>query len=105
MAMKEVFEVLGVNLPKRAYAAWGSGPSDDYREVYQLAPASNEHGYNLVVVNYRDSKFKRAEIACWIRPNKCAEDHEKVKSNPKECPKWVSRVRSRVACIIYTRRI
>ena len=84
--MKEVFEILGVDVPKRAYAEWGSGTSDDYSEVYQLAPASNEHGYNLVVVNDRESKFKRADIVCWIPPNKCAEDNEKAKNNPKECP-------------------
>ena len=85
--MKEVFATLGVDLPERAYGVWGSGPSDDYRMVYQLAPASNEHGYNLVIVNDQKRKFKRADIACWIQPNKCAEDNEKAKNNPKECSK------------------
>jgi hypothetical protein len=86
MTMKEVYNLIGVDLPERAYASWGSGPGDDYRMVYQLAPASSEHGYNLVVVNDRELKFKRADIACWIQPNKCAEDNEKAKENPQECP-------------------
>lgn len=86
MTRMEVFDLLGVDLMKRAYAVWGSGPGDDYRVVYQLAPAANEHGYNLIIANDRELKFKRAEIACWIPPNKCAEDNEKAKTNRKACP-------------------
>ena len=86
MTMEEVYALLGVNLPKRAYAVWGSGPIDDYRMVYQLAPASNAHGYNLIIVSDRESKSKRASIACWTPPNKCPEDNEMTKDNPKECP-------------------
>lgn len=78
LAMKEVFDLLGVDLPKKAYGEWGSGPNDDYRRVYQLAPVSNEHGYNLIIVNDDELKFKRAEIACWTQPNKCAEDMRKL---------------------------
>ncbi|MBD0373299.1 MAG: hypothetical protein ICV60_20850 [Pyrinomonadaceae bacterium] len=85
MTMKEVFDVLGVDLGKKAYGVWGSGPTDDYRVVYQLAPATNEHGYNLIIVRDQERKFKRAEIACWRLPNKCAEDNEKAKN--KDCPK------------------
>jgi hypothetical protein len=87
MTGKEVYDLLGVDLSERAYAIWGSGPSDDYRMVYQLAPASSEHGYNLILVHDGKRKFKRADIACWIQPNKCAEDNEKAKSYRKECPK------------------
>jgi hypothetical protein len=87
MTMKEVFDVIGIDLRKKAYAVWGSGPVDDYRVVYQLAPSSNEHGYNLVIVHDLERKFKRAEIACWTQPNKCAENNEKAKNNPKDCPK------------------
>ncbi len=87
MTMKEVFDVIGVDLQKKAYAEWGSGPTDDYRVVYQLAPTSNEHGYNLIVVGDRERKFKRAEIACWRESNKCAEDNEKAKNSPKACRK------------------
>ena len=86
MTMKEVFDLLGVDVPKKAYGAWGSGPTWDYRMVYQLAPVSSEHGYNLVMVHDQERKFKRGQIACWTQPNKCAEDNEKAKSNPKECP-------------------
>jgi hypothetical protein len=86
MTIKEVFDVLGVDLYKKAYAVWGSGPSVDYRVVYQLAPASNEHGYNLIIANDQEGKFKRAEIVCWREKNKCAEDNENSKNNPKECP-------------------
>jgi hypothetical protein len=86
MGMTEVFVLLGVDLPKKAYGVWGSGPHDDYRRVYQLAPASNEHGYNLIIVHDQERKFKRASIACWTQPNKCAEDNEKAKNNPEECP-------------------
>jgi hypothetical protein len=86
MAMKEVFELLGVDLPKKAYGVWASGPTDDYRMVYQLAPVANEHGYNLVIVHDQERKFKRAEIACWTQRNKCVEDNEKAKSNLKDCP-------------------
>ncbi len=87
MIMREVFHALGVDLSKRAFMEWGSGPSDDYRVVYQLAPASNEHGYNLVIVHDQERKFKRADIACWKRSNKCAEDNEKSKNNPSTCPR------------------
>jgi hypothetical protein len=86
MTMKEVFELLGIDLRERAYAVWGSGPTDDYRMVYQLAPASNEHGYNLIIVHDQERKFKRADIACWREQNKCAEDNERAKNGSQECP-------------------
>jgi hypothetical protein len=86
MKMKEVFDVLGVDVPKRAFISWGGGPADNYGTVYQLAPSSSEHGYNLLVVTDRESKFKSAGIACWLHANKCAEDNEKAKDNPKDCP-------------------
>ena len=86
MVMKEVFDVLGIDLHARAYAEWGSGTADDYSVVYQLAPVSNEHGYNLIIVNGRELKFKRAEIVCLIESNECAEDNEKAKDNQKGCP-------------------
>ena len=86
MSMKDVFDLLGVDLPRKAYGVSGSGPTDDYRMVYQLAPVSNEHGYNLVIVNDQDRRFKRAEIACWSPANKCEEDNEKAKRDPQECP-------------------
>ena len=86
MTMEEVFCVLGIDLPKRSYAALGGGPMDDFRIVYQLAGSSNEKGYNLVVVNDHESKFKRAYIACWKQSNKCADDNEKVKNNRRGCP-------------------
>ena len=84
MQMKEVFDTLGVDLPGKAYAQWGSGPSDDYRWVYQLAPATNKNGYNLVVVNDRQSKFKRAGVACWEGSKKCEADTKEAEG--KGCP-------------------
>ena len=50
ITVKEAFDLLGVNVPARNVDLRGSGPWNDYRLVYQLAEASNEHGYNLLVV-------------------------------------------------------
>jgi hypothetical protein len=86
MTVKEAFDLLGVDITRRAVDLSGSGPTDDYRYVYQLAETSNKHGYNLVIVTDQDRKFKRAEIACWADHAKCLEDNQKAKERPKECP-------------------
>jgi hypothetical protein len=86
ITVKEAFDLLGVDIIGRFYALRGSGPWDDYRDVYQLTDASNEHGYNLIMVSDGGGKFKRAEIACWADHPKCQEDNLKAKENPKECP-------------------
>ncbi len=84
MTLKEVFDTLGVDLRKRAYAQWGSGPTGDYRWVYQLAPVTNENGYNLVVVSDEQAKFKRAKIVCWSGSKKCGDDTKEAED--KGCP-------------------
>ena len=86
ITLAEAFDLLGIDLKERYYALSGSGPTDDYRLLYQLTEASNENGYNLVVVHDREGRFKRAEIACWENHPQCEKENEKAKLNPKACP-------------------
>ncbi len=90
ITVKQALELLGSNIEARNVGLNGSGPTDDYRYVYQMAEASNENGYNLIIVTDELRRFKRAEIACWIDHPQCLDANQRAKENPKKCPSHTS---------------